>query len=132
MVHARAEGNPFFTEELLKALMEQGGLLQGQTRWDRTGLESIDVPRSVRSLVAHRVSRLPSETQQLLRVASVIGPEVDLEVLVGVSGQPEAAVVDSVDTALAAGLPKEARRGSRTSYAFVHARPAGTLRWASQ
>jgi predicted ATPase len=118
-VHARAEGNPFFTEELLKALVEQGGLSQGQARWDR--LESIDVPRGVRSLVVHRVSRLPSETQQLLRVASVIRQEVDPEVLVGVIGQPEAAVINAVATALATGLLKEARRGGRTRYAFVHA-----------
>src|SRR5207244_9456795 len=78
LVHARAEGNPFFTEELLKALVEQGGLVQRQARWEPTALAGIEVPRSVRSLVAHRVSRLPSELQQLLRVASVVGQEVEL------------------------------------------------------
>ena len=121
LVHTRAEGNPFFSEELLKSLVEQGGLVHGQVRWEHPALAGVEVPRSVRSVVAHRVSRLPSATQELLRLASVVGQEIELGVLVGASGQPEADVVDHLDAALAAGLLKEVRGGSRTQYTFVHA-----------
>src|SRR5215831_7182963 len=121
LVHARAQGNPFFIEELLKALVEQGGLSEGEERWAHRAVSRLDVPRSLRSLVAHRVARLPAETRELLRLASVVGQEVELGVLVMASGQPERTVLDDLDTALAAGLLKEVRDGHRHCYAFVHA-----------
>jgi DNA-binding CsgD family transcriptional regulator len=120
LVHTQAEGNPFFTEELLKALVEQGGVVQGQARWEPTALVGLGVPRSVRSVVAHRVSRLPPGTQELLHLASVVGQEVALEVLVGTSGLAEAAVLDHLDAALAAGLLAEAPASGWKLYAFVH------------
>ncbi len=81
----------------------------------------MEPPRSVRAVVDHRVGRLPPETQELLRVASVIGQEVELEVLVGASGQAEPDLLDRLDAALAAGLLNEAPGGSGNRYAFVHA-----------
>jgi len=72
LLHARADGNPFFTEELLKVLLEQGRLVEGQARWEPATLAGMEVPHSVRSVVTHRVSRLPSGTQELLRAASVV------------------------------------------------------------
>ena len=54
-------------------------------------------------MVDHRVGRLPPETQELLRLASVIGQELELEVLVGASRQPEPELLDCIDAALAAG-----------------------------
>jgi superfamily II DNA/RNA helicase len=51
LVHGRAEGNPFFTEELLKALLEQGAVNQSGDRWARKQLSEIEVPHSVRSVV---------------------------------------------------------------------------------
>jgi len=119
LVHTRAAGNPFFTEELLKALVEQGGI--GQGPWEPQALGGMEPPRSVRAVVDHRVGRLPPETQELLRVASVIGQEVELEVLVGASGQAEPDLLDRLDAALAAGLLNEAPGGSGNRYAFVHA-----------
>ena len=121
LVHARAEGNPFFTEELVKALVEQGGVVQGLARWDPAAVAGVEVPHSVRAVVAHRVSRLPAETQELLRLASVVGQEVELEVLVAASGQPEAELLDHLDAALGARLLEERRSASMVRYAFGHA-----------
>jgi DNA-binding CsgD family transcriptional regulator/transcriptional regulator with XRE-family HTH domain len=121
LVHARTAGNPFFTEELLKALLDQRGVNRGQAPWAPQAMAGIDVPRSVRAVVAQRVDRLPPETQELLRLASVIGQEVELEILVGVSGQPEPELLDSLDAARSAGLLSEARGSDRNRYAFVHA-----------
>ena len=77
------------------------------------------------------MSRLPPETQGLLRLASVVGQEVELDVLVGVSEHPEAAVLDHLDAALAARLLVERLSGSIERYAFVHA-PVGAVRWAAE
>lgn len=121
LVHARAQGNPFYTEELVKALAERGGLVHGEMRWELTAVAETEVPRSVRSVVAHRVSRLGSETQQLLQLASVVGQEVELDVLVAAAGQEELAVLKQLDEALAAGLLREVGGDGLTRYVFVHA-----------
>jgi transcriptional regulator with XRE-family HTH domain/tetratricopeptide (TPR) repeat protein len=120
LVHARAGGNPFFTEELVQALLEQDGRAESQPHLAGGAPLELEVPHSVRSVVEHRVSRLPRETQELLRLASVVGQEVQLNVLVQASGRSEADVLDHLDAALAAGLLKEAH-GGRTPYVFVHA-----------
>ena len=65
-----------FTEELLKALVEQGAVYQIADRWECRVSSPIELPHSVRSVVGQRVSRLGLGTQELLRLASVIGPTV--------------------------------------------------------
>ncbi len=73
-VYARAEGNPFFAEEVL-ALVQQGD----------EGL-----PATVRDLLVARLEALSPATQQVLRTASVIGRTVPhrlLEAVVDVSGE---------------------------------------------
>jgi DNA-binding CsgD family transcriptional regulator/tetratricopeptide (TPR) repeat protein len=121
LVHTRAQGNPFFTEELLKTLAEQEGLVHGEAHWRLTAAADAEVPRSVRSVVDRRVSRLASETQELLHLASVIGHEVELEVLVATAGSPEAVVLDHLDEALAAGFLREDVGHGLARYVFVHA-----------
>src|SRR5262249_8484422 len=57
LVHERTEGNPFFTEEVLKALVEQGAIAQAGSGWDRRKVREIEVPSSVRSVIGQRVGR---------------------------------------------------------------------------
>ena len=110
-VHEKAEGNPFFTEELLKALVEQGAVYEIRGHWERKELSEIEVPHSVRSVVGQRVSVLPLGAQDLLRLASVLGPECDLDVLLIASGLAESELLDQLDAALGAGLLEERRGG---------------------
>jgi DNA-binding NarL/FixJ family response regulator len=122
LVHGRAQGNPFFTEELVAAFVEQGAVSVAQGRLQATGRGEIEMPQSIRSVVGERVGRLPVEAQELLRLASVIGPEFDLEVLLAASGQPEAEVLDTVDAWLDARLLEERQAsGGRERYGFRHA-----------
>jgi DNA-binding CsgD family transcriptional regulator/tetratricopeptide (TPR) repeat protein len=120
LVHNRAEGNPFFTEELLKALIEQGAVYRVADRWELNTSRQIELPHSVRSVVGQRVSRLGLGTQELLRLASVIGPEFELDVLLSASGQPESEVLDHLDAALQVRLIEERTGGPRERYAFAH------------
>ena len=44
-IHARSEGNPFFTEELLKAVVESGGVyFDAQTGWQRKPIDQLEIP----------------------------------------------------------------------------------------
>jgi tetratricopeptide (TPR) repeat protein/transcriptional regulator with XRE-family HTH domain len=121
LVHERTEGNPFFTEEVLSALVEQGAIFRAGAGWDRKAVAEIAVPQSIRSVVGQRVGRLATEAQELLRLASVLGQEWELAVLLGATEQDEAQVLDHLDAALAVRLLEERRMGRDERYGFVHA-----------
>ncbi|HVA88309.1 MAG TPA: AAA family ATPase [Chloroflexota bacterium] len=121
LIHGRTEGNPFFIEEVLKALVEQGAIYREENGWERKEVTELEVPRSIRSVVGQRVGRLPVEAQGLLGVASVLGQEWDLELLHGASDLAEETVLEYLDRALAAHLLEERRVGRRDRYAFAHA-----------
>ncbi|GII84374.1 ATPase AAA [Sphaerisporangium siamense] len=97
----RTGGNPFFVRETVRLLDSEGS--GGRA----TAAEVIsEVPSGVRDVLRRRVTRLPVTAQQILLQAAVIGREVDIDVLVDVSGDEEA-VVDAVEAALLAGLVTE-------------------------
>jgi class 3 adenylate cyclase/tetratricopeptide (TPR) repeat protein len=80
LVKERAGGNPFFAEELVFTLRDQGLIRvetqDGETRClvdDALGEATRDLPDTVQGLVLSRIDRLPPEQQLTLKVAAVIG-----------------------------------------------------------
>ncbi|WP_169947882.1 AfsR/SARP family transcriptional regulator [Microbispora sp. H11081] len=88
----RAGGNPFFVKETARLFEAEADISE--------------VPSGVRDVLRRRIARLPERAQQVLLQAAVIGRDVDVDVLVDVSGD-EDAVVDAVEAALLAGLVTE-------------------------
>jgi DNA-binding NarL/FixJ family response regulator len=119
LVHGRAQGNPFFTEELLRAFVEKGAVAAGDGPVALSGIEEVEVPRSIRSVIGERISRLPDRSQDLLRLASLLGQEFDLDVLLAASGRTEVEVLDELDGALVAALIAELRK-DQERFAFAH------------
>jgi class 3 adenylate cyclase/tetratricopeptide (TPR) repeat protein len=73
-VASRAEGNPFFLEELLAALVDQGVLERGDEGWLMHAVPGGDlVPDSVHAVVAARIDLLPQVEKEALQAAAVIG-----------------------------------------------------------
>jgi DNA-binding SARP family transcriptional activator len=106
-VHRRAGGNPFFVSELARLLDAEGS----------AGLSS--VPAGVRDVVRHRVAALPDTVATILRQAAVLGRDVDLDLLVPLSGDEDEAL-DAVESALLAGfLVEDADGPIRFSHALV-------------
>jgi class 3 adenylate cyclase/tetratricopeptide (TPR) repeat protein len=70
-----AEGNPLFIEEMVAMLREDGLLAQREGGWEAvgTGLDGVDVPSSIRALLAARLDRLPREQRTVAERASVVG-----------------------------------------------------------
>ena len=70
----KAEGSPFFAEEMTRALFEEGHLLRdnGRSRMTRP-LEDIPIPGSVQEVVAARLDRLPPEAKRAIQIAAVLG-----------------------------------------------------------
>ncbi len=76
LIRSRAQGNPFFSEELAFALRESG-MLQIEQRTCRlaegSDLSALSFPETVQGVVTSRIDRLKPAAQLTLKVASVIG-----------------------------------------------------------
>ncbi len=115
------EGNPFFTKEMVRSLLDSGGISKDDTgAWGLaadTGLSTDSLPATIQQAVEKRIERLPEDMREILSVASVIGKIFDfrdLEVLTGEKGDAE----DAVDRLVEDGLIEEEResRGDRLTF----------------
>jgi len=102
-VHQRAQGNPFFVEELAAS---------------GDPAACADIPESLRDLLLARVDRLPESTQPVLRIAAAGGNRIGHELLATVAGLPETALDTALRTAVAAQLLVADADGG---YEFRHA-----------
>ncbi len=79
---ARAEGNPFFVEEVIRMLIERGMIERRADRWVATAdVASVEIPETLHGLLLARIDQLPDAAKRSLRVASVIGRQFPVRVL---------------------------------------------------
>jgi class 3 adenylate cyclase len=79
---ARADGNPFFVEEVVRMLIERGVIVRRGDRWQATAdIEHIEIPTTLHGLLLGRIDQLPDAAKRSLRVASVIGRQFPVRVL---------------------------------------------------
>ncbi len=130
LIYTETEGNPFFVEEVLKHLVEVGGLYITEGGWERKEIHEIDVPQSVREVIGCRLERLSAECVEVLTVASAIGREFEFEVLraaMAADGQVSQGEVDVghlldfLEEALESQLITEGRVEEGVRYNFAHA-----------
>jgi tetratricopeptide (TPR) repeat protein len=119
---ARTEGSPFFLEESVRTLVETGALAgaPGAYRLAKP-IESLQMPATVRAVLAARIDRIPPEDKRLLQTAAVIGTEVPLPVLHAVAEMPEAALHRGLAHLQAAEFLDETRLFPEPEYTFKHA-----------
>src|SRR3989442_5996796 len=78
----RAEGNPFFLEEIVRTLVDTRVLVGERGAYRLTKpVSSIQVPATVQAVLASRIDRLPAEDKRLLQSAAVIGKDVPFALL---------------------------------------------------
>ncbi|HZJ43344.1 MAG TPA: ABC transporter substrate-binding protein [Pyrinomonadaceae bacterium] len=111
------EGNPFFTKELVRSLLDSGGIAKDQTgAWSlgaSTDLSTGDMPATIQQAVEKRIERLPEELREVLSIASVMGKAFDFRDLEVLAGQKD--IEDAIDRLVEEGLLEEEResRGDR-------------------
>jgi class 3 adenylate cyclase/tetratricopeptide (TPR) repeat protein len=118
----RTEGNPFFLEESVRALVETGGLVgeRGAYRLAKPR-ESIQVPATVHAVLAARIDRLPPEEKRLLQTAAVIGTEVPFALLQAIAELSEAGLRRGLGHLQAAEFLYETSLFPELAYTFKHA-----------
>ena len=73
-VQEKIEGNPFYLEEVMNALIETGTLIRGNGSWKLARpITELNVPSTIQGVISARVDRLEKESKQILQDASVIG-----------------------------------------------------------
>jgi class 3 adenylate cyclase/tetratricopeptide (TPR) repeat protein len=138
---ARTEGNPFFLEESVRALVETGVLIGEPGTYQLSsqvgavpcgrpevghhrGLPppiDIQVPATVQAVLTARIDRLPPEEKRLLQTAAVIGNEVPLPLLQTIAELPEEALYRGLAHLQAAEFLYETRLFPEQEYTFKHA-----------
>ncbi|HEY2296413.1 MAG TPA: BTAD domain-containing putative transcriptional regulator [Jatrophihabitans sp.] len=111
LVHAlaeRTEGNPFFLKESARLLASEGELVA-----------TSQVPDGVVDVLRRRLARLPEESVSLLRLAAVIGRDVDVAVLTRAAEVDEDRVLDALEAGLISDLLVEPGPGTVRFSHFV-------------
>ncbi len=122
-LYEETEGNPFFVEEIVRHLLE-AGVHTGSA--SASELQRFGLPEGVKQVIAWRLGRLEAPAVELLRVAAVIGRDVDAALLERVVLLGEEEFLSALDDALAAGLLVESDE-MPGSYRFSHALIRETL-----
>jgi predicted ATPase len=89
LIIERTEGNPFFMEEIIQALVDEGVLQRNGAVTLTKPLGDLKIPLTVQAMLAARIDRLPSAEKELLQTLAVIGKEPALELIKRVTGKRE-------------------------------------------
>ncbi|MBI2947010.1 MAG: AAA family ATPase, partial [Verrucomicrobia bacterium] len=82
LITRKAEGNPFFVEEVIKSLLETGALRRQNGRYVAAkSLDEIHVPDTIQDVIMGRIDRLEESPKKALQLASVIGREFTVSLL---------------------------------------------------
>ena len=119
----RAEGNPFYIEEIVRTLIDQSVLLRENGHWQL--VQQIDlqtVPDTLQGVIMARLDQLPEESRRTLQLAAVVGRIFSHQVLAWLTSA--AALAAQLDASLAllqrAELVRERRRLPELEYVFKH------------
>ena len=121
-LYTRTEGNPFFVEEILRALVERGDLEYREGGLRRTKeVADLTIPVSVRDAVQQRLLAMPAKARRILQVAAVIGQRFEFELLREVAQATEEDAFEGIRTGIDAQLLFEEDAAEGERYRFRHA-----------
>jgi adenylate cyclase len=118
-VGERAGGNPFFVEELLRALQESGGLVQHNGSMSLAAGAVERLPSTLTEILLARLDRLDGDVRSVAQVASVIGRSFAVRLLARVM-EREGTTLEPSLSALQQAEIAFPRRGSDLEYVFKH------------
>lgn len=120
MVFQKTEGNPFFVEELIRLLLERGAISETEGGWEVGDVDSWPLPDSLKLVIDERLERVGGGAEEVLAIASIIGREFPLRLLVELVEDEEDALIDIMDRCEEAGLVSSSLVGGEETYGFTH------------
>jgi hypothetical protein len=90
LVIERTEGNPFFMEETVQVLLDEGALVRDGAAVRLTkSLGELKIPPTVQAILAARIDRLATDEKDLLQALAVVGREFQLRLVRAVSAKSD-------------------------------------------
>jgi len=117
----RADGNPFFLEEVVRSFIDHGAVVQKDGVFEATRkIDRMVIPHTINDVLMARIDRLEEKTRDLVKVASVIGRNFFYRILSEV-----AKTIEDIDKSLSylqeIQLIRERKRMGELEYLFKHA-----------
>jgi len=133
LVQNKAEGNPFYLEELVNSLIESEALIRDNGTWKITRpISDSDISSSIHGLISGRLDRLEKGTKRILQEASVIGRAFLYEILLKITGLHEN-IERGLSTLERLDLIRARSFQPDLEYMFKHPPyPGGRLQWSAQ
>jgi ABC-type oligopeptide transport system substrate-binding subunit len=130
-IYRETEGNPFFVEEVCKALVDAGKLYFEDGRWQRPqDIQDLEIPQGVHLTIQSRLGKLSASEQNSLQMAALLGREFEFELLTAVSELDKMSLIDVLEKAEGAQLIEEMPQsalGALPGFTFTHALIHSTL-----
>ncbi|MFN8472864.1 MAG: AAA family ATPase [Anaerolineae bacterium] len=123
-IFQETEGNPFFTEEVVKSLIETGEVYREGEGWGRKAVAEMAIPQSIKETIDRRLNRLSKPCVDTLHIAAALGKSFAFTELAAASPIDEGALLDALDEADAAQL---IRGYDADSFTFTHDKIRETL-----
>ncbi len=121
MVIERTEGNPFFIEEMVQALFDQGALVRNGAVKVARSLSQLRLPPTVQGILASRIDRLGVDQKDLLQTLAVMGRESPLSLIRRVAHTTEAQLERMLGDLQAGEFIYEQPAPAGVEYTFKHA-----------
>ena len=91
LILSKAEGNPFYVEEVIRSLLDAKLVIREDSHWRATReIEKIAVPDTLAGVITARLDRLDDESKYVAQTAAVVGREFEYDVLEDVYEAPQA------------------------------------------
>ena len=120
LIHHRTSGNPYFIEEICKALTEEGVVeISNQRLLVAKPIENWTLPATVEAVIRSRLDRLDKQTKRTIQLAAVIGREFSLRILERIVGDQHQ-LSTSLELLEAQGLIQKSQKEPKTEYIFKH------------
>jgi predicted ATPase len=121
-IERQAGGNPFFIQEILRSLIETGGIeADGRGEWRLTGRLLPNLPDTLEAMIMARVDRLPEDTKRILRPASVVGDSFPEMLVLPLTGLSQTELKRNLQYLEDLEIVRSLETGPHPEYAFVHA-----------
>jgi class 3 adenylate cyclase len=116
----RTQGNPFFIEEMVQALFDEGALVRNGTVKMKRPLGQLRMPPTVQGILAARIDGLQTAEKDLLQTLAVVGRQAPLAVIMEIVARPQ---IERVLGNLQARefIYEQVVSGTAVAYEFKHA-----------
>ena len=114
-----AEGNPFYVQEISRAMLKSHHVIQEGDQWRLLAETTLQIPSRLQELLRERVQRLGTAVESTLTAAAVVGREFGFSVLRAVTGLSDSDLFDALDAALTAYLLEETDSGYRFQHSLI-------------